>query len=97
MENRVILETNERGMPILPVIDLGHAYSGSINAADLKAVIALTNFSNKKFWERYLSKYCGFSTFRGWLYGTATPPQFLLVHLTATHEELYSLFSQVLK
>ncbi len=94
MDNRVIVETNENGNPIQPIVDLGNAFDGSMTKTQLRELMAETKLSHKKFWIKYLSRNCGFSTFRTWYTEKrlAPVPQFLLVHLTARYPELYALF-----
>lgn len=99
MENRVVVDTNKEGKPVIPVIDLGHCLDGCMSKEQLRELMSLCHLSHKKFWIKYLSRQCAFSTFRTWytVSKKARVPQFLLVHLTARYPELYELFKKKIK
>jgi len=75
--------------------DLDHAYDGELSSEQLTKLISLTEFSKKQFWEHYLADKCCWRTFRNWYSGKTKVDSFLLVYLTATYSELYSLSSMI--
>jgi len=75
--------------------DLGHAYDGQITPDEIVQLMSSTTFNKQQFWEHYLAdKFC-WRTFRNWYSGKTKVDPFLLVYLTATFPELYSLYSQL--
>lgn len=97
MEDRVVNQRNDKGHPVTPIEDLGHCFDGTPTKDQLRKLMKLCNLSHKKFWVKYMSNQCAFSTWRTW-YTTnkdARVPQFLLVHLTARYSELYELFKKI--
>ncbi len=92
---RIVTNRDDKGHPVVPIVDLKHSFDGTLSRNQLLQIIQESGYKKRPFWRRYLAERVNCVTFRMWYspsYSDRVVPDWVLLFLTARHPELYDIF-----